>query len=85
MSFKRSTHTFRLTPETVRAKVILTSEEFEVGTTQERMEKFRLLRTVAEQPDLTLVRGQDFEKSTMYRVGNTWCIEFEAVVADRQR
>lgn len=49
------------------------------------MEKFRLLRTVAEQPELTLVRGQEFEKMVMYKSGNTWAIEFEAIVADKQR
>ncbi len=76
---------FRLSPDTVKAKTILQGEEIypEATELERKKNKFNLLRTVADQPELTFCQGEDFQKLTMYLDGNTWVVEAEAVVADR--
>jgi hypothetical protein len=50
---------------------------------EQRFQKFHLLRTVVEQPDLTLCQGAEFEEMRMYWDGNAWVMEFSATVNDK--
>lgn len=62
-----------------RYKVQLMSEPVEKGTTQERLEKASVLRAIADQPDLSVVNGEDFETMRAFYSGSCWVFEFEVV------
>lgn len=50
---------------------------------EQKFQKFYLLRTIVEQPELTLCQGADFETMKMFWDGTAWVIEFEAVANER--
>lgn len=63
-----------------KSRVRLTSVPCAPGTVEARVEQYRLLRNVADLPDLTHCGLEPFEKLTMYHDGQAWVIEAEAVV-----
>jgi hypothetical protein len=55
------------------------SEFCEPGTQKARMEQMRLLRTLAETPELQNCGYFAFQKMNMRHTGEVWVIELEAV------
>jgi hypothetical protein len=67
----------------IRYRVTIEGEEFSRGTQESRIEQFRLLMAIAEDPGLTACGMGDFHKLTMLHNGTRWVIEAEAIVDAR--
>lgn len=62
-----------------RYSVRFESELCEPGTTQYRMEQMRLLRTLADSPELQMCGFYPFQKMSVRHTGEFWLIELEAI------
>lgn len=61
-----------------RYSVRYESEPCEPGSKESRMEQMRLLRTLAESPELQICGFFPFQKMSMRHTGDCWLIELEA-------
>lgn len=65
-------------------RVFLTGDKCEMGSTEARVEQFRLLQNIASTPDLSACDLSAFQKMRMYHDGNNWVAEFEATFEKQQ-
>jgi hypothetical protein len=79
---KTSTRT-PLQDDKVRFRVVLEGEAYTKGSQESRVDQFRLLKMIAEDPSLTACGMGDFHKLTMTHNGTRWIVEAEAVVDAR--
>ena len=54
------------------------SEACEPGSREARMEQMRMLRTIADTPELQICGFHPFQKMSMRHTGDCWVIELEA-------
>lgn len=64
---------------TARYSIRYESELCEPSTTEARMEQIRMIRTLADSPELQICGFYPFQKMSMHHTGNRWIMELEAI------
>lgn len=77
---KKTLSNVKLGDSQIRARVRIEDDECLPTSQYFRMGAYRLLRTIADQPDLTACLLAPFERLTVYHNGKSWVADAEAVV-----
>ena len=82
---KRAFSSISLGDGKAKAKVTLTADPVEPGSSDQHRQLYELLTLLGQQPDMSQCQGHDFEEMRMYWNGASWILDFSAVVPERKR